>query len=293
MGRMASSRIALLVALVALIGAAVVSHHGTGEVDRTDKTKGVQAPLEYLPSVQSANLLSLGHKPALADLFWIRAVLYFHNEVMRYQQFTWLQQYTDLVSSLDPDFIDIYRWGGTVMVFSRQDEITYEDVARANAILEEGAKRFAEDYQLPMSAAANCTYYVKEPSEEEENALEECRRKFLAMAAERPGAPQYAVMLHVQATASKASESPEVRRQLCEFLKNTYMENSDQDVQAQIERRMKGGFCGESLSGEQLKLMREQFARIHNETYPFISPDSAIHVIDFARFAQSMDDPSP
>ena len=280
----------MVVALVVLIGAAVGSYRGAQQVERTNNAQGVQAPLEYLPSVQSARLLSLGHEPALADLFWIRAVLYFHNEVMRYHQFTWLQQYTDLVSALDPDFIDIYRWGGTVMVFSRQDEISYEDVARANAILEEGAKRFTEDYQLPMSAAANCTYYVKNPSQEESDALEACRRRFLAMAAQRPGAPQYVVMLHVQSTASKASESPEVRQQLCEFLRNTYMGNNDPDVQAQIERRMKSGFCGEGLSADQLQRMREQFSSIHKKTFPFISPDLAVHVVDFGRFARPMDE---
>jgi hypothetical protein len=130
----------LCLALGVVSVGAYVSHRGA-----VSSGEAVEGDLvEYVPDPEYARLLALGHTPSLADVFWVRGVLYFGQGIQSKQKegrFRWLASYIDVVVELDPDFESIYQWGGAAVIFS-QPEVTVEQVRLANEILEAGAARF-------------------------------------------------------------------------------------------------------------------------------------------------------
>jgi hypothetical protein len=202
----------LTVALVIFVGLTALVHRGAVGVERVDPGLKAGAPMEYLPSSESAIALSLGHRSAMADVFWIRSLLYFVSEMGTRQNFEWLLQYLDVIVKLDSDFRDPYIWGGAVLIISNKD-IRYENVAMANELLERGASHFPDDSKFPEAAAANCSYYIKEPTKEERDKLKACRKKFVEMAASRPGS-------NMALLASALAEGDEARA--CDLLIDSY-----------------------------------------------------------------------
>lgn len=263
-----------------LAGVATWMHQGAVGSQRTS-FDGV-VPLEYLPSGETARALALGHRPALADVFWIRAVLYFGGEMSQRQQFEWLQQYIEVVTALDPDFKDIYQWGGMVFIL-RQEEVQIEDVRMANAILEQGTERFPDNWELPTSAMANCSYYATPRDEEERQELEGCRQRFMRIAAFRPGAPPSLALL---ATQQIASDDVELRPQLCGMIKDIYLlHERDPEIREQLEYRLRSGVCGAAAESE-LQALRERFDRMHRATYPYVPADLAVQIVPTERWSE-------
>lgn len=265
-------RVVMVVPLLAVLVAAAAWFHGSAvETGRAVDTPS-HVPLEYLPSTSSARLLSMGHAPALADIFWVRSILYFANELETRQSFEWLIQYMDVVISLDPDFDDVYQWGGTVLVLASK-KVTYEDVARANEILERGARHFPDNWRLPEAAAANCSYYVEDPPPDVKLKLEACREKFINMAASRPGAPYTMTLL-----AASLAGGDEQRA--CQLLIEAYFSRpQDPTLREQVERRMTGGLCGQ-VSAEELRRQDTMFRQAHERLYPYLPADLVVHVVD-------------
>lgn len=228
------------------------------------------AQLEYLPEPDHVRWLSLGHTPAAADIFWIRGVLYFAQgfESKGIEPFRWLASYVDVVINLDPDFRDIYRWGGTVMVLRSQDP-SLEQVRLANHILEQGAERFPKDYKLPMAAGANCKFYVKTRDPEVRRELDACAARYFRMAAKRPGAPY-----HIATLAAQLHDSPEA----CEVLMAMYLkEYRDDTTRANIQGRLKDSSCGSTLL-EQAQSYQNEFKELRKRWPDYLPDDMLPHV---------------
>jgi len=253
---------------------AFFTHEGTNRVDKVSEQLDVGVPLEYLPSVDSASMIALGHKSALADLFWIRGVLYFHNELSQYKQFDWLQQYIALVSSLDPKFLDIYKWGNAVLMFSREN-IQLEHVEQANAIIDQGLAVFPDETTLATSGLANCTAYVKKPSPEVKKALERCKEKYAKIGAFQRNAASFMVLAYTQNMASEGEDDSLG----CEAIKQLYQIHTDQSVRDQLVNRLKGSDCG-AQSVELITAQRARFDEVSNTTFPYLSPDFVPQLID-------------
>jgi hypothetical protein len=259
---------------VAFVGIAVGAHHGATATQRSDESAEA-VPLEYLPSRTAALGVSLGHRPALADWFWVRGALYFAGEIEGRNRFEWLSEYLDLVIALDPQFVDIYRWGGTALIL-RTKTITLSDVLLANDILEQGADRFPDNWRLPHMAAANCSYYITTPNPKDAHVLAACRKKYLNMAAWRPGAPFYIAL-----TLSALEQGDNER--FCNLLVDAYFSHSTDPVMTQqIERRMTGGWCAGAMNANTLGDYQKSFDRVRARTYPYLEPDLLVHVTNMA-----------
>ncbi len=255
--------------LAVLIAASSLTHRGAVEAARAQKMPP-HIPMEYLPSVESVGLVSLGHRAAMADVLWIRAVLYFGTGIERRRSFEWLSRYVDVVTALDADFKDIYLWGGTVTILASRP-VTTEVVFAANAILEKGSAHFPSDWRMAESAAANCSYYVKDPSPEDRELLKACRKKFINIAALRPGAPFTMTLL-----AASLAEGDDQRA--CNLLIDAYFSRpQDPTLRQQVERRMTGGLCG-AVTAEQLQQQSRRFEEAHANTYPYLPADLVVHV---------------
>jgi len=207
----------------------------------------------------------------MADWFWVRSVLYFAGELQRRHRFEWLMSYLDLVIELDPDFVEIYRWGGTALIL-RTNKVTLEDVRLANQILEQGATRFPDDWGLAHMAAANCSYYISKPSPQEKLELDACRRKFLQLAADRPSAPFY-----ISLSLAALDEGDEEK--YCALLIDSYLRtSSDPVLREQVERRMKSGMCTKTVDPSILRSYQKRFDAAWNAAYPYLEPDLFVHV---------------
>jgi len=80
----------------------------------------------YLPSATFLRYASLGYRHMLADFMWIRATQYFGSQLearTRFQgRYQFLFPMLDLATSLDPQYIHAYRFGGLLLIVVRQYE---------------------------------------------------------------------------------------------------------------------------------------------------------------------------
>ncbi|MFQ5848824.1 MAG: tetratricopeptide repeat protein [Candidatus Methylomirabilales bacterium] len=123
-----------------------------------DAGRGGPQLSENTPYVPSATLLryaSLGYRPMLADLMWIRATQYFGGELERRKalrksgkfqesedRYKFLFPLLDLTVSLDPQFIAAYRLGGLLLTVVKR----YDD---AIALYEKGYAANPDRWEMP------------------------------------------------------------------------------------------------------------------------------------------------
>lgn len=152
-------------------------------------TRGSETAAEtlYLPPVSVLKVLSLSHRSALADLLFVRAHAYFLSHFFADRIFAWLDHYYRAVVGLDPDNPKVYLWAGQVVKYGQHiDDAT---IRRANAFLEEGLRRFPEDWRLHMDLGFNL-YFEFQGAEEAERAAARLKaRDHFAKAAGLPGSP--------------------------------------------------------------------------------------------------------
>ena len=55
--------------------------------------------------------ISLGYELVFADIYWMRALQYFSNTKNYYGKAEQLYKYFDVITDLDPKFINAYRFG--------------------------------------------------------------------------------------------------------------------------------------------------------------------------------------
>ncbi len=144
--------------------------------------------LIYLPSAEFLHYASLGYRAMLADLMWIRATQYFGEELARrralreagklresQERYKFLFPLLDLTVSLDPQFVNAYRFGGLLLtVVKRYDE--------AIALYEKGYAANPDRWEMPHDLGR--LYYLD--LKDSEKAL-----YWWAIAIRLPGRPDY------------------------------------------------------------------------------------------------------
>ena len=63
--------------------------------------------------------LSLGYEELIADIYWIRALQYFSNTKSINIDPSELYKYFDIITDLDPNFVNAYRFGGSFLADKR------------------------------------------------------------------------------------------------------------------------------------------------------------------------------
>ncbi|MCB9708623.1 MAG: hypothetical protein H6714_07560 [Myxococcales bacterium] len=111
----------------------------------------------YLPPTDWLPVFSLGYHEALADLIWLKALVYFGDELYHRGQVAYLFNYVDAMLALDPGFRQIYRWVGSAALY-RTGTVTSKDAWRAISYLEKGVRRFPDDGELAWDLGASLSY---------------------------------------------------------------------------------------------------------------------------------------
>lgn len=74
----------------------------------------------FFPRIEIVRPALLGFTGLAADLAWIRTVQYFGSRIEGRERFPQLHQFVDMVTSLDPHFVDAFQYGGLFLSIARQ-----------------------------------------------------------------------------------------------------------------------------------------------------------------------------
>jgi len=96
----------------------------------------------FFPRVELVRPALLGFHGLAADLLWLRTIQYFGGRVEREERFPQLYQLVDMVTDLDPGFLDAYLYGGLFLVVARQ-------FPQAVAIYRKGIAAVPDRWELP------------------------------------------------------------------------------------------------------------------------------------------------
>jgi hypothetical protein len=96
------------VALVLGAGAFAVANAAW---DRLPRPQPIEE-LSYYPSGKHLRIAALGHPETAADLAWLRAVQYYGEHRTTDMRFTRMRHVFDILTSLAPDFVPAYVFGG-------------------------------------------------------------------------------------------------------------------------------------------------------------------------------------
>lgn len=109
-GGMALTLLALLFAALCLSASrnALLQGHSL-EATHTAKT-----PL-YLPKARYIKLVTLGYNNFFSDILWFNTINYFGKEYLGTQDFRWMREMCQLVTTLDPQKLHVYEFCGSLL----------------------------------------------------------------------------------------------------------------------------------------------------------------------------------
>jgi len=212
-------RLALPVILaIVLAGAAAASRAGLEDVAQQ---QGTFRDPTWLPSGKSLRLVSFGHRLALSDLYWLRAVQYMGETVLASAD-RWgaLYPLADIVTDLDPRHGYAYQVVGSNLggVAHRYDE--------AERILKKGMAALPERWSLYWVHAVNNFLYEGDFAE----AAEYARRA--AAVGKRPHLALLAANLSLVTNAPEEYDASEA------FLVEAIQQAETPELKAQLEQRL-------------------------------------------------------
>lgn len=164
--------------VVSLFGSILAAGLLDGSTELTTREVGATAGEErlYLPDAKYSKPLLLGYHGAAADLLWIRIVQYVGSHFETDKRYSQLARTLDLATSLDPHFIEPYRFGGLfLLMLAREPEA-------AVSLLEKGAAANLDRWELPHDLGR---YYFLEAHDDAKTLW------WWERAAKLPGRPEY------------------------------------------------------------------------------------------------------
>ena len=179
-----------------------------------DKIRGKFKPIEDSLYVSSSSLkkMSLGYGELLADIYWIRALQYFGSTELGNQNPEHLHHYFDIITDLDPSFINAYRYGGTFL--AEPNPFGLGDLDKGTKLLDKGIKNNPDNFRLPLEAAF--LYYLY-PKDYEKAA------ELFKKASEKPGLSnsRKGYLRGMAATALSQGGNRKLSRQIWEMIYET------------------------------------------------------------------------
>lgn len=254
----------LALALLPVFAAATVWTHAEVHDRRADFPR--DQDVLYLPPAGQLGPMSLGYREALADLIWIRAVI-FAGDRAGGANYAWIMQYLEAIYTLAPQFRRPYAWGGVVVVYSGE-AIDRPMIDRAIALYERGIELFPEDHELLFALGMLLTRDVQmlpgyEP-EEREAAMRE--GTMLIRRAAAFGAPPLVRQLAATLVSENATDQLAIQ-----FLESQLLQAEDEAHRRLLQRKL------ESLIGEagieSIERLRDEFEAERKQEFPYLPPD--------------------
>lgn len=188
----------------------------------------------YLPPPGALRVVSLGHDEALADLLWIRALIYTGDEYTHSGGLRYVFDYTEALLTLDPDFRAVYHWIASAGTY-QPEAITIDEVQTTIEILERGVARFPEDGGLAWDLGATLAFelppYLETDDEREDARL---RASEHLMRASRLGAAPPWMMLTNATMLARIGRA----ERAVEHLEEMYATVENPSLRAEIAERI-------------------------------------------------------
>ena len=188
----------------------------------------------YLPPKDYLVIGALGYRAALADLVWMKALVYYGEELSHRGNVKNLYRYGEAVLTLDPDFKRVYRWVANCALY-RTGEITVSDAREAIRYLEVAMRRFPDDGEIAWELGANYTYELAPMLTEDEDrkAARRAGLDYLELAVRRKAGPSWLVLQ----TAGELQALGRVE-QAIRHLEDVYATTGDAQVRTRIEQQL-------------------------------------------------------
>jgi tetratricopeptide (TPR) repeat protein len=121
-----------------------------GETAAGSARPGQVAPLLYLPSGRYLKAASLGFNEILADVLYLWSIQYYSNYRIE-DRFDYVEHiYRDIITELDPRYLDAYLTGSLIMVIEARRPET------ALRLLDKGIEHNPREWILPFEAGFVC-----------------------------------------------------------------------------------------------------------------------------------------
>ena len=163
----------VLLAVALLLFASSVAVGIRLESDRGEEP--LRTDILFLPAGKHLKQTTLGYDNVLADIIYIWSIQYY-TDFTRETRYPYLLHTFDVITDLDPQFIDAYMIGALTIVAEGHDR------KRATWLLHKGMANNPDDYLLPLDAG----YYFRDTFKDPRKAA-----YYFNVAAGRPAAPNY------------------------------------------------------------------------------------------------------
>lgn len=226
--------------------------------------------LYYLPPSDSLIVGSLGYREGLADLLWMKALIYYGEELIHRGELKNLFRYGDAVLALDPDFKRMYRWLASSAIY-RTGNVTVDDAKAAIRYLEVAARRFPDDGELAWDLGANYAFELAPMLEGEERAA--AKRKGLEhmeAASQRNAGPPWLALQ----TAGELSALGR-REQAIRHLEDAYAVTSDPEIKERIEERLSA--LRSAAYTEALRRTAQELEAARKRDFPYL--DTTLYML--------------
>jgi hypothetical protein len=176
----------LPVVALGLLAAAAAATHQLALASRA-QTPSIDRHL-LVPAPAVARVLSLGHTEVLADVTWVRALIYYGDGVMHDTGMPDTESLARLLNVLDPYFRRPYIWGAYATTM-RNGFATQEEYASSVEILRRGVAVFPDDWELNWILGVRLFTELRTGTDEERRARKEEGAMHIERAMYAPDAP--------------------------------------------------------------------------------------------------------
>lgn len=224
------------------------------------------SPRSFVPDPTALKALSLGYDRALADLLWMRALVYLGEEFRHQGEAQAVFDHSEAILALDPGFKAVYEWIGVAGTY-RLGEVSKEDYLRTLSFLRRAAERFPDDPEVRWDLGATMVYdqppSVRRDDPELSQRIELEGLEHVEFAAAHGAAPPW-VLFTATAKRHRLGQTEQALTSLREMA--TIVD--DPETRRGIEERI------EILEAETARLARdaelEHLQRRHRATYPWV-----------------------
>ena len=164
-----------LAVIAVLLSVVVLAEVRLGRITREDP---LGRELLYLPSPEMLKIMSVGNPGLVADVLYLWSIQYY-SFYRPHERFLYLETVYNLITDLDPLYVDAYRIGALIMQIQTggdQDEL--EGAVRR--LFDKGLRNLPDNWQLAEAAAWD--FFIR--FKDRETALH-----YAEIATKRPGAP--------------------------------------------------------------------------------------------------------
>jgi len=224
----------------------------------------------YLPSEKVLRVASLGYRHMLADLMWVKTLMYFGTEMDGQKRQTWLAAHVKRVIALDPSFELAYQWAGAAMLYGGRI-IDNETVLASNEFYRAAMKRFPGNWRYPAALAFNMVYEYKAHSPAEADRNREEAIELFRSAARMEGAPPYLKIFAIT-QMSRAG----MNQLAAEYVREAYASAQDEEERQLLARRLKDLEKGEGAAV--LQYHQERLTEAFERSLPYGTLELFLHL---------------